>query len=279
MSAAVGSDPLVPQPYRVTRALRETADTVTLDLEPHRGEVPQFAPGQFNMLYAFGVGEIAISLSGDPADRKRFIHTVRAVGAVSSAIAAMPAGSTVGLRGPFGVAWPLAVAEGADVLLIAGGLGLAPLRPAIHQLIVQRERFRRIIVLVGMRRPEEILYRTQLEQWREQAGIEIEVTVDRSDPAWRGHVGVVPSLIPGLGLDGAATSALICGPEIMMRFTANALRECGVAVERTYVSMERSMKCAVGSCGHCQFGPYFVCKDGPVMRLDRIARLLALREI
>jgi NAD(P)H-flavin reductase len=279
MIADETADPFVPRPCRVTRSVREAADTVTLDLEPLESEATAFLPGQFNMLYAFGVGEIAVSLSGDPDGDGRLVHTVRSVGAVSTAIADLQAGEPLGVRGPFGSGWPLAPAEGADVVLIAGGLGLAPLRPAIYRLIARRERYRRAVVLVGMRNPAEILYHTQLEQWRRASGLEVEVTVDRPDAAWHGHVGVVPSLIPSLGLDPSATVAMICGPQIMMRFTANALRDAGLAPDRIYLSLERNMKCAVGWCGHCQLGPNFVCKDGPVMRLDRIARLLAVKEI
>jgi NAD(P)H-flavin reductase len=208
------------------------------------------------MLYAFGAGEIAISMSGASSDRGRFIHTVRAVGAVSTKIAGLKTGDVIGLRGPFGTAWPVEAAEGKDVMIVAGGLGLAP-----------------------MRNPAGILYRHEIEQWRERLDVEIEVTVDHADDKWRGNVGVVPTLIPRMGFDPANTIAMVCGPEIMMRFTVNALCNVGVASDRIYLSMERNMKCAIGLCGHCQFGPDFVCKDGPVMRYDRIARIFAVREI
>jgi NAD(P)H-flavin reductase len=277
MSAA--GDPFVPQAWRVMRAMRETADIATLELAPVNGEPPSFRAGQFNMLYAFGAGEVAISMSGRPADRDKFIHTVRAVGAVSTKITALNAGDIVGLRGPFGTAWPIEAAQGKDVVIVAGGLGLAPLRPAIYDILGRREAYRRVFLLVGMRNPENILYRHELEQWREHLDIGIEVTVDHADNSWHGNVGVVPALIPRMGFDPANAVAMVCGPEIMMRFTVNALRGAGMAADRIYLSMERNMKCAIGLCGHCQFGPDFVCKDGPVMRFDRIADIFAVREI
>jgi NAD(P)H-flavin reductase len=272
-------DPFVPQLYRVGRVQRELADTVTLELAPQEGARPAFEPGQFNMLYAFGIGEVAISLSGDPNDRRAFVHTIRDVGAVSGAIAKLTTGATVGLRGPFGQAWPLAQAEGADVVIVAGGLGLAPLRPAIYHVLSNRRRFGRVVILIGSRNPADILYRHELEQWRQRLDVDIGVTVDHADPEWRGNVGVVPALIPRAPFDPHGAVALVCGPEIMMRFSANALRDAGVAADRIYLSTERNMKCAIGLCGHCQFGPDFICKDGPVMRYDRIAPILAVREI
>jgi NAD(P)H-flavin reductase len=279
MNAALATDPFVPQIWRVASALREAPDTTTLDLVPVDGAPLSFLPGQFNMLYAFGVGEIAVSMSGNPSGRDRFVHTIRAVGAVSSRIAALKLGEAVGLRGPYGTAWPMAAARGRDVVLVAGGLGLAPLRPAIYEILANREAHRRVVILIGMRNPAGILYRHEIEQWRESLDIEIEVTVDHADDRWRGNVGVVPSLIARMGFDSANVVAMVCGPEIMMRFATNALRDRGVAPERIYLSMERNMKCAIGLCGHCQFGPDFICKDGPVMRFDRISEIFAVREL
>lgn len=272
-------DPFLPQPWRVERRRRELIGAVTLELAPLAGERPDFAPGQFNMLYVFGVGEVAISLSGDAERGTTFVHTLRNVGAVSGALSRLEVGASVGVRGPFGRGWPLAEAEGADVLLVAGGLGLAPLRPALYALLARRERYGRVVVMVGSRSPEEILYRRELEHWRRRPDLEVLLTVDHADAGWRGHVGVVPALIPHAGLDPAKTLALVCGPEVMMRFTAHALLAAGVEAGRIHLSMERNMKCAVGQCGHCQFGPFFVCKDGPVLGYDRIGTILAVPEI
>jgi NAD(P)H-flavin reductase len=276
--AAPQAEPFVPQLYRVGRVRRELADTMTLELAPLAGPRPTFEPGQFNMLYAFGVGEVAISISG-AADATSFVHTIREVGAVSTAIAQLKAGAMIGLRGPYGTSWPVVSSQGADVVFVAGGLGLAPLRPAIYHVLANRGRYGRVVILVGSRNPKDMLYRHELEQWRQHLDVDIEVTVDHADADWHGNVGVVPALIRRVALDPDDTVALICGPEVMMRFTVNALREAGVLPDRIYLSMERNMKCAIGLCGHCQFGPAFVCKDGPVMRFDRIAEILAVREI
>lgn len=276
--AARKPDPFVPQIYRVGQVCRELADTVTLDLLPLAGRRPSFVPGQFNMLYVFGVGEVAISMSGDPKE-SAFVHTVRNVGAVSAAIAKLAKGSTIGLRGPFGTGWPVEEAEGSDVVIVAGGLGLAPLRPAIYTILANRVRYGRVVILLGSRNPHDILFRQELEEWRRRLDVDIEVTVDHADPEWRGNVGVVPKLIPRAAFDPHDAFGLICGPEVMMRFSVNALLDAGLPPERIHVSMERNMKCAIGLCGHCQFGSSFICKDGPVMRFDRIAAIFAAREI
>ena len=271
-------DPFLPALYRVDGARRELSDTVTLTIAPMAGARPAFQPGQFNMLYAFGVGEVAISMSGD-VEAGGFVHTVRDVGAVSRAIAAMEVGATIGVRGPFGTGWPVTEAEGGDVLVIAGGLGLAPLRPAIYHLLANRGRYGRVTILFGTRNPADMLYRHEIEDWRRRLDLDIDVTVDHADQDWRGNVGVVPNLVPKAAFDPEETVAMVCGPEVMMRFTVAALAEAGVPADRIHLSMERNMKCAIGLCGHCQFGPTFVCKDGPVMRYDRIAGIFATREI
>ncbi len=188
---------MLPRTYRVQRVRREIADTFTLELEPSDGgDIPPFAPGQFNMLYVFGVGEIPISISGDPARRTRLVHTTRAVGAVSKAMAELRAGDTLGVRGPFGSHWPVGQAEGKDLVIVAGGIGLAPLRPAMYQALAHRERFGKVALLYGARTPAEMLYRSQLEQWRSHFDLEVIVTVDRATASWRGSVGVVTRLIP-----------------------------------------------------------------------------------
>ncbi len=272
------TSPWIPQLYQVARVRRELADTRTLELAPLAGPRPDFAPGQFNMLYAFGAGEAAISISG-ATDAPHFVHTIRDVGAVSGAIAALKAGATIGVRGPFGSSWPLESAQGADVLFVAGGLGLAPLRPAIYNVLADRPRYGRVVILFGSRYPKDMLYRRELQRWRRRLDVDIEVIVDHANADWHGNVGVVPALIRRVAFDPHDTVAMICGPEVMMRFSVNALLEAGVSPQRIHLSMERNMKCAVGLCGHCQFGPAFICKDGPVMRYDRIADILAVREI
>jgi len=272
---AIGA-PMVPVAARVSARRRETRDTWTLSIESGSSA---YRPGQFSMLYAFGVGEIPVSLSGDPGGGGLLIHTVRAVGAVSQAVTRLRPGDWIGLRGPYGTAWPLEESRGNDVVVVAGGLGLAPLRPAIYRLFAEHERYGRIAVLYGTRSPADILFRREIERWRRRLEAEVEVTVDHADETWRGHVGVVTNLIARGGFDPDHTVAFVCGPEIMMRFSARALEAVGVAPERIFVSLERNMKCAVAQCGHCQLGPTLLCRDGPVMRYDRAEPLLTVREL
>jgi NAD(P)H-flavin reductase len=269
---------MLPVPRRVRRKVRNTHDTVTLELEPEDGAAG-FAPGQFNMLYLFGLGEVPISISGDPAAPAAVVHTVRAVGPVSGALRDLRRGAVVGVRGPFGSAWPLEAAAGRDVVIMAGGIGLAPLRPAIYSILARRDRYRRVVLIYGARTPGDLLYTRELERWRSRFDAQIEVTVDAAPPgAWRGHVGVAGTLLPRAEFEPAETVAMVCGPEVMMRFAIADLQHRGLGPEQIYLSMERNMRCAVGFCGHCQFGPAFVCKDGPVFRYDRVARLLGVRE-
>lgn len=263
---------MLPTPYRIERARWELGDVFTLDLLPaDGGERLHFLPGQFNMLYAFGLGEVAISISGDPASNGPLIHTIRAVGPVTRAIGELRAGDMLGVRGPFGSAWPVVAAEGEDVVIVTGGVGLVPLRPAIYHILNNRRRYGRVCLYYGARTPADMLYIDELHTWRGRFDLEVEVTVDRANEDWTGRVGVVTKLIPDGRFDPANTVAFICGPEVMMRYTVMALNARGVSDERIYVSMERNMKCAIGFCGHCQFGPDFVCKDGPVFRYDHVA--------
>lgn len=279
-TASITPDPMLPHPCRVQRVRQETSDTFTLELEPEsRSRELAFAPGQFNMLYAFGVGEVPISISGDPAKPVMLVHTTREVGTVTRAMRGLKAGDTLGMRGPFGTGWPVTQARSSDIVIVAGGIGLAPLRPALYQILAARKYYGKVVLLYGTRTPADILFRRELQQWHSRFDLEVHVTVDRAMGNWRGNVGVVTSLIARAPFDPHSTLAMVCGPEIMMRFTVQELERRGVALENIYLSMERNMKCAVGLCGHCQLGPTFVCKDGPVFRYDRIQPLLAIREI
>lgn len=274
------ADPMLPAPYRVLKRVRETADTVTLTLAPaDGGQGFTFAPGQFNMLYIFGVGEVPISISGDPDKPETLVHTVRAVGAVSRAICGLKKGGTLGVRGPYGAPWPVAAAPGLDVLVIAGGLGLAPLRPAIYHLLNRRAKYGNLELIYGARTPEDLVYRRELEHWRGRFDFRVHVTVDAARDEWRGNVGVVPNLIQRARFDPEHTLALVCGPGVMMRFAVQELLNRGLKMENIYLSMERNMKCGLGLCGHCQLGPFFVCKDGPVFSYDRIRDWFLMREV
>ena len=279
-TVAMPPDPMLPDPHRVQRVRQETPDTFTLELEPEYGARGfPFVPGQFNMLYAFGVGEVPISISGDPTKAEVLVHTTREVGLVTRAMRKLKPGDTLGVRGPFGAGWPVAQARGSDVVIVAGGIGLAPLRPALYQILAARKYYGKVVLLYGTRAPGDILFRRELQQWHARFDLEVHVTVDRAMGSWRGNVGVVTTLIPRAPFDPHSTVAMVCGPEVMMLFTVQELERRGVALENIYVSMERNMKCAVGFCGHCQYGPTFICKDGPVFRFDRIQPLFSIREI
>jgi len=276
----VPADPMVPRSCRVERARRETADTFTLALEAPPGDGGfAFAPGQFNMLWVFGVGEVPVSISGDPTEPGAVVHTVRMVGAVTRAMGQLARGDVVGVRGPFGSHWPVEAAAGNDVLIVAGGIGLAPLRAAVYQLLASRERYGKIALLYGARTPADILYRRELRRWRARSDLEVAVTVDRGMGGWRGNVGVVTAFIPRVSLDPSNTVAMVCGPEVMMRYAVREILRRGVAAHRIHLSMERNMQCAIGLCGHCQYGPTFVCREGPVFGYPRVEDLMALWEI
>jgi len=272
------ADPMVPRIGRVRKRVRDLSDVWTITVE--MDEPFYFAPGQFNMLTAFGVGESAISISGDPAKPEDgLIHTIRDVGRVSHALSHLDPGDVVGVRGPYGEGWPVDVARHSDVVIVMGGLGLAPLRPLIYTILANRKDYGKVVLLFGSRTPTDILFRAELEQWRRRLDVEIQVTVDAATDDWFGNVGVVTTLIPRATFDPGNTVAYLCGPEIMMRFGAAAMRDAGVPDEAMYLSMERNMKCGIGLCGHCQIGTVFVCRDGPVFRGDKLRPLISVKEL
>jgi NAD(P)H-flavin reductase len=266
----------VPTAMPIAHAERELADVFTWTFEVPGGFA--FRPGQFNMLYVHGVGEVPVSISGDPTSPDRLIHTIRAVGTVTRVMDQLGAGDVLGVRGPYGSAWPIAEVKGRDVLVIAGGLGLAPLRPVILEVLGNRERYGRVTILVGARSPADLLYRRELEHWRGRFDVRLEAIVDRAGRDWFGSVGVVTRLLDAVPLD-PDDAVFVCGPEIMMGFAARELEKRGVPRDSIWISMERSMKCGIGLCGHCQLAGSFVCKDGPVYRFDQIAPYLTIREL
>ncbi len=269
---------LTPLPFRVSGREQNTADTWTLTLEPVVGEGPMIAPGQFMMVYAFGIGEVPISVSGPPWRAGAVVLTVRAVGAVSNAICASTPGAFLGLRGPFGTSWPTAEAAGGDVVVVAGGIGLAPLRPAILALLADRDNYGAVSILYGARTPADLLFTAEFAAWRSAAAA-VEVTVDAAEGGWDGRVGVVPKLIAAAAFRPERCAALVCGPEIMMRFTIEALLARGLRPETIHLSMERHMACGVGLCGHCQLGPTLICRDGPVYNYHVAADWMETREL
>jgi NAD(P)H-flavin reductase len=231
------------------------------------------------MVYTHGVGEVPLSISGDPARPEVLTHTIRAVGAVTNALFKTDVGDEVGVRGPYGVGWPMETMLGRDVLIVAGGIGLAPVRPAITQVLDARDDYRSVSIVYGSRTPDDLLYEDDLHAWKSRFDVNVQVTVDRDAPTWTGDVGAVTPLIGRLSFEPDNAIAILCGPEIMMRVVAKDLRSRGISPSDIYVSLERNMKCAVGFCGHCQFGPSFVCKDGPVVAYEAVAERLAMEQL
>jgi NAD(P)H-flavin reductase len=239
----------------------------------------RYLPGQFNMLYLPGVGEMPISLSGGSDGTGTWDHTVRVAGNVTRTLAALGTGATLGMRGPYGTGWPLDACAGADIVLIAGGIGLPPMRPVIHYVTAQRKRFGNVALLYGARAPDTLLYTREYETWSD-ARLDVQTTVDRSAANWLGNVGVVPMLLDRLRpLVPGNTVLMLCGPEVMMRYTVRTALERGLRKDQIWVSLERNMQCAVGLCGHCLLGPAFVCKDGPIFRYDKIEPYLDIEAL
>ena len=273
------AEPMLPRPFVVRRVKWETSDTATLSLAALDGSATPFAPGQFTVIGRPGWGEVPISISGDPERHDVVEHTVRAVGDASRAVVQARQGDTLLLRGPYGVGWQVADGVGGNVVIVAGGIGLAPLRPALLYVLAHRAQYRRVFLVYGSRAPHELLFARQLERWRGRFDVEVDITVDAATPEWRGHVGVVTTVLPRTELDPDNTLALVCGPEIMMRITADALVDRGLRADRIRVSLERNMKCGVGLCGHCQLREFFVCLDGPVFSYDAVRSLMKAREM
>lgn len=277
------SDPWKPRSAIVRRLTRETADvfTVDLDLGAASPEAPfRYQPGQFNMLYVPGVGESAISISGH-TQQGWVRHTIRAVGGVTQSIGRATVGTCLGVRGPFGHPWPVQqlwqTRPAPDVVVVAGGIGLAPLRALIHQLMAHRHELGRVHLLLGARTPQDLIFVDEFAAWRE-ADLRLQISVDRGSPEWTGHIGVVTLLLERLELPAPeSTWVMTCGPEVMMRYVAKSARERGILDTNMWVTLERNMNCAVGLCGHCQLGPHLLCRQGPVLRYDQVSAWLSVQ--
>jgi NAD(P)H-flavin reductase len=259
----------------ITEILPETPDTLTfsLDLDDGRGAA-DFLPGQFNMLYVFGVGEVPISIASSKRDRQ-VKHTIRSVGAVTTMISRLKVGDTVGLRGPYGMGWPLEASKGKELIIAAGGLGLAPLRPVIREAMERFQDFHGVKILYGAKTPKDLLYRYEYSDWSDREGVELHLTVDRAEDGWSQNVGVVTTLFRETDVLAEEAMAFICGPEVMMKFTVQELLKRRVPQDNIVVSLERHMSCGVGTCGHCQLGPVFICKEGPVFTYSRVKPFFA----
>ncbi len=274
--------PWVPTLARIVNRQKETSNTTTFEMEIVDEALRSrfgFLPGQFNMLYVFGVGEAAISISSDPENTATIAHTIRHVGSVTFAINNLQIGDTLGLRGPFGSNWPLDQCRGRDVLLVTGGIGIAPLRPAIYQLLKHRDDYGRLILLFGTRAEQDMVFRSEVQQWTERKDFQVMTTVDYPDTDWIGPVGVVTDLLRRVRLDAARTSVFVCGPRVMNRAAAHSFLSHHVPEEHIFVSLERNMQCGVGRCGHCQYGPKFVCKDGPIFSYAEVREFFGKAEV
>lgn len=271
-------NPLFPRPAGIIDIQEVARDTLTLTLAFKENEIQgryTYEPGQFNMVGRFGVGEVPLSLSSDPAERETFQHTIKAVGSVTRILGRLRVGDTVGVRGPYGTFWPLKEAGGNDVLIVGGGIGIAPLRPVIEHILGNRSIYGDVTILYGAKTPKDVAFRQDFDRWTMHQNIKLLLTVDSVDgEPWEHYVGVVPTLFEKIKVDPQRTYAMICGPEIMMRFSLIDLIKRGFPMNHLFLSMERRMSCGVAQCGHCFFGPKFVCRDGPVFRLTDVYDLL-----
>lgn len=271
------TNPYVIHPATIVEKIQEAEDIHTYRLRINDEEVRRtfrFTAGQFNMVYRFGVGEVAISIVSDPDESEFLDHTIRAVGRVTNAIAAVQPGDSLGIRGPFGQGWPLEEAHGRNVVIVTGGLGCAPVVGAIEYIFRRRRDYGSIKIIHGVKTPKDLLYHERFEAWGRSPDTEVLLTSGQSDETWHYHVGVVTELFERVMIDPTNSIVLMCGPEIMMRLGVPILMRRGIPATAIYLSLERRMECGIGLCGHCQMGPYFLCKDGPVMRYDRVAQWL-----
>jgi len=237
------------------------------------GEDFHYRPGQFVEVSIPGIGEAPISISSSPSRLESFDITVRAVGSVTNALHAQPVGSTIGIRGPYGNAFPMDEVAGLDALFVAGGIGLAPLRSVLVNMLDNRSKYGRITLLYGARTPADLLFKRDLKAWQDMEDLEVFQTVDVGDDTWKGNVGVVTTLFRNIKVDPERTAAFVCGPPVMFRFVIMELIKMGFSDDRIISTLERYMKCGVGKCGHCCIGHKYVCVDGPVFTYREIKTL------
>jgi len=270
-------NPYLPREAEIVGRSEESPDTFSLHLRLTDGQPYDFAPGQFNMLYLYGAGEVPISIVADDRDSGVLTHTVRALGRVTNGLSKLHVGDRIGLRGPYGRGWPMSRAQGHDLLVVTGGLGCAPSVSIIHHVLAHRERFGQLSILQGVKHTDDLIWRDQYDTWAGLPDIQVLLAADVAQPGWHGHVGLVTALFEHLQFEPADTLAMLCGPEVMMRAAAEQLHLRGIAADDIYISMERNMQCAVGHCGHCQMGAHFVCRDGPVFAWPAVRALLGVR--
>lgn len=272
-------NPYLPQAARIVERIDESPDIFTLRLahaDPAAGAAFRFAPGQFNMLYLFGAGEVPISIVSDPEELPLVAHTIRAVGRVTQGLARLTTGQMLGLRGPYGRGWPLHTARGGDVLVVTGGLGCAPVVAVIDYVLRRRSEFGRLTIVQGVKHSADLIWRSRYEAWGRQPDTRVLLAADAAGPHWPWHVGRITGLLDQAAVRPERTLAMLCGPEGMMRATVERLLALGLGEAQLYLSMERNMQCAIGHCGHCQFGGRFVCRDGPVFAFPQVKELFGV---
>ena len=267
----------LPMQAEVVEVIQETPSIVTLrlhllDAEAHAAY--EFLPGQFNMLYLYGVGEVPISIVSDPKDHHLFDHTIRAVGRVTQMLTRLQPGDRIGVRGPYGRGWPVQLVSQRDLLLVTGGLGCAPVVSVINYVQRRRDRFGRLIIMQGVKHSADLLWSKSYEKWAKQPNTQVVVTADKTGRGWPWNTGQITELFDDVEFDPNNCLVMMCGPEGMMVAAADTLIGRGVPEGEIWLSMERNMKCAIGQCGHCQYGASFVCKDGPVFCYSRMRTLL-----
>jgi len=272
--------PQLPHEAEVVERIDEGANIFTLRLrftDPEVHAAYRFAPGQFNMLYLHGVGEIPISIVSDPEDEHMYDHTIRAVGRVSRGLARLRAGDRLGVRGPYGRGWPLVESEGDDIVIATGGLGCAPVVSVINYILRRRARYGRLVIMQGVKHANDLIWRKRYEAWQKEADTQVLLAASQGGAGWPWRVGHVPVLFDDAQFDTERSQVMICGPEGMMIAVIKEMLERGLPAEHLWLSMERNMQCGVGRCGHCQHGGRFVCKDGPVFSYPEVKELLGVK--
>ena len=273
-------NPYLPQEAEIIERIQESPTLFTLRLrltDAQRQQQYQFEPGQFNMLYLPNVGEIPISIVSDPKDEHILDHTIRSVGRISRGLEQLKQGDRIGIRGPFGRGWPLLSAEQKDVIVVTGGLGCAPVVAAINYIMYRRERFGTVNIIQGVKHSNDFIWKERYDEWRAAPDTVVLLAADQGEAIWPWHIGPVTKLFDQLVFAKEHVIAMMCGPEGMMRAAITHLQEQGMADADIWLSMERNMQCAVGHCGHCQYGNRFVCKDGPVFCYEEIKSLFGQR--
>lgn len=267
-------DPCLPNAATIVRRTQESPSIFTFDTAFVDSAVEfRFQPGQFNMVYLYGVGEVPISISSDPANTAYISHTIRKVGRVTNALDCLHEGDIIGIRGPYGKGWPLDEAKGKDVLIITGGLGCAPTVAVIKYILARRKQYGHLKILQGVKHSEDFIYRQAYQKWQQAPNTEVHIAADKANAQWSWAVGYVTDLIDSLTLRPEQTIVMMCGPEMMMHTAVNVLSTKGIEENQIYLSMERNMECGIGLCGHCQYGGLFLCKDGPVFSYPQVKPL------